>query len=238
MTDPSLAVVAGLGPGLGAALCRRFAREGYRVVGLARHTEVGAGLAEALAGDGARMAALACDVTDPDQVRDTFARIEDEHGRPDVLVYNASAFLMKPFIETGAEEFLATWAATCFGGFLCARDAAPAMVRAGRGTIIFTGATASVRPAARFAAFGSAKSGLRGLAQALARELGPWGVHVAHVVIDGVIWTPRTRELIPGLEERACLQPEAVAEAYLQLIRQDRSAWTHELDLRPDREPF
>ena len=153
-----------------------------------------------------------------------------------MLVYNAGSFLMAPLAETTPEEYQRLWALNCLGAFLCARQVVPGMLKTG-GTVIFTGATAAVKAAANFAAFASSKFALRGLAQSMARELGPQGVHVAHVVIDGIIWTPRTREL-HGLSESQCLKPEAIADTFLHLIRQDRSAWTHELELRPDSESF
>jgi NAD(P)-dependent dehydrogenase (short-subunit alcohol dehydrogenase family) len=227
-----VAVVAGVGPGLGRALCRRLVAEGYRVAGLARSPD--AGLAPDLAG---RMHLLACDLTRQEPVKRGFERIDAELGPVRVLVYNAGRFGMSPFAETSADDFHALWEVNCYGAFLCAREAVPRMLAAGGGTVVFTGATASVKAGGRFAAFGASKFALRGMAQAMARELGPQGIHVAHVVIDGVMWTPRTRAMM-DISEDACLIPEDVADTYLSLIRQPRSAWTCELDLRPDREPF
>jgi NAD(P)-dependent dehydrogenase (short-subunit alcohol dehydrogenase family) len=229
-------MIAGVGPGLSAAICRRLAAEGYAVAGLARSMGFGTGLAAEIEAAGGRFTLYQTDVADPASVAATFARIDSELGRVSVLVYTAGAFAMRSVTDTTPEEFQRLWSVNCFGGFLCAREAAIRMVAQGSGTIILTGATASVKPSAQFAAFGSAKFALRGLAQAMARELGPQGVHVAHVVIDGVIWTPMTAQ--QGLREEDCLKPEAMAETYLHLIRQHRSAWTLELDLRPDREPF
>jgi NAD(P)-dependent dehydrogenase (short-subunit alcohol dehydrogenase family) len=226
-----------VGPGLGGALCRQLAEAGYAVAGLARRADFGARLAQEVEAAGGRIAMFTCDVTDGDAVAMAFMRIEQELGVLSVLVYNAGRFIMKPVVDTLPEEFERLWRVNCLGAFLCARQAAMRMVPRGRGTIIFTGATGAVRPGAQFSAFGAAKSALRGFAQAMARELGPQGVHVAHVVIDGVIWTPLTSE-VPGLKEEDCLQPDAIARTYLYLIEQQRSAWTQELDLRPDREPF
>lgn len=227
-----VAVVAGVGPGLGAALCRRLAAEGYRVAGLARSPD--AGLTQDLTG---RIHLLACDLTQPEQVQRVFERIDLDLGPVWVLVYNAGRFGMSPFAGTSPDDFRALWEVNCFGAFLCAREAVPRMLAAGGGTVVFTGATASVKAGGRFAAFGASKFALRGMAQAMARELGPRGIHVAHVVIDGVMWTPRTQAMM-DLAADACLMPEAVADTYVNLIRQPRSAWTHELDLRPDRETF
>ena len=182
------------------------------------------------------MSFLACDLTQATGVESAFSAVEAGHGAPSVLVYNAGAFLTSPLAETAPEDFKALWALNCFGAFLCARRVVPGMLDGG-GSIIFTGATAAAKAAANFAAFGSSKFALRGLAQSMARELGPRGIHVAHVVIDGIIWAPRTREM-HGLSEAECLRPEAIADTFLHLIRQDRSAWTHELDIRPDRESF
>jgi NAD(P)-dependent dehydrogenase (short-subunit alcohol dehydrogenase family) len=232
-----VAVVAGVGPGLGAALCRRFAAAGYAVAGLARSAEFGAGLAQEVEATGGRMVMSACDLADADAVGRAFSRLEQQIGVVSVLAYTAGHFSMKPLVDTLPEEFESLWRVNCLGGFLCARQAVMRMLPRRQGTIIFTGATGSVKPGAQFSAFGAAKSALRGLAQAMARELGPLGIHVAHVVIDGVIWTPRTRG-VPGIREENCLQPDAIAQTYLHLIEQERSAWTHELDLRPDRERF
>ncbi|MEJ2345982.1 MAG: SDR family NAD(P)-dependent oxidoreductase [Gammaproteobacteria bacterium] len=209
--DQPVAVVAGIGPGLGAALVRRLSAEGYAVAGLARQHE--------------------------EQVRRSFADIRRQLGRPAVLIYNAGAFARGALTDTPVEEFDRLWSVNCRGAFLCAREAVPDMLAAGSGTILFTGATAAVKPGADFSAFGSSKFALRGLAQGMARELAPQGIHVAHVIIDGVIWTPRTREMA-GVTAANTLEPDAIAETYLQLIRQHRSAWTWELDLRPDVEPF
>jgi NAD(P)-dependent dehydrogenase (short-subunit alcohol dehydrogenase family) len=235
--DSSVAVVAGIGPGLSAAVCRRLAVEGYSVAGIARSAGFGSGLAADIEAAGGRFTLCQADVTDPAGIAAAFARIEGELGRISVLIYTAGAFAMRPITDTTPEEFQRLWSVNCFGGFVCAREAASRMLAHSEGTIILTGATASVKPGAQFAAFGSSKFALRGLAQGMARELGPKGVHVAHVVIDGVIWTPPTAQQ-QGLSEEDCLKPKAIAETYLHLIRQDRSAWTLELDLRPDREPF
>ncbi|MEJ2381857.1 MAG: SDR family NAD(P)-dependent oxidoreductase [Gammaproteobacteria bacterium] len=235
--DPPVAVVAGIGPGLGAALVRRLSADGYAVAGLARQTEFARQLAGEVSASAGSLAPFACDVSDPEQVRRSFADIRRQLGRPAVLIYNAGAFARGALTDTPVEEFDRLWSVNCRGAFLCAREAVPDMLAAGSGTILFTGATAAVKPGADFSAFGSSKFALRGLAQGMARELAPQGIHVAHVIIDGVIWTPRTREMA-GVTAANTLEPDAIAETYLQLIRQHRSAWTWELDLRPDVEPF
>lgn len=232
-----VAVVAGVGPGLGGATARRLVAAGYAVAGLARGSSFGPRLERELGKQGQSMRFYPCDLVDSSSVERAFERIESDLGAVDVLVYNAGRFLRKPFLETSTEDMRALWEINCLGGYHCARRAAAGMVERGRGCILFVGATAGVKAAAEFAAFGSAKFALRGLAQSMARELGPRGVHVAHAAIDGVIWTPVTAGW-PGIEESACLLPEDVAEVLLALIRQPRSAWTWEIDLRPDVEPF
>ncbi len=219
-----VALVVGVGPGLGAALARRFAGEGLAVAIAARQGEKLAGLAKETGGR-----AYGCDATMESAVGDLFAAIERDLGRPELVVFNASGFSRKPVIELSPGEVEAAWRNSCLGGFLIGRAAARAMLPAGRGTILFTGATAALRGSAQFAAFAMGKFGLRALAQSMARELGPQGIHVAHIVIDG------------GIGESAAadrLAPSAIAEAYWQLHRQARSAWTQELDLRPWAEKF
>lgn len=232
-----IAVVAGVGPGLGTALCRVLSRAGYRVIGLARSVESGRELAREPGNSGSDFNTLQCDVSDAASVQAAFARIDREFGNPTVYIHNASHLLQKPFLEITPEAFTDLWRVTCLGALHCAQKVVPGMVARRHGTLLFTGATAALRGSANFGAFASAKFALRGLVQSLAREFGPQGIHVAHIVIDGIIWTERARKR-PGIVAEACLKPEAIAETYLQLIRQERSAWTHELDLRPDRERF
>ena len=233
----SVAVIAGLGPGLSASLCRRLTTEGYLVAGLARSAEFGAKLADEIKGAGGRMSFYACDLVDPRSVEQAYSSIESELGIPDTLIYTAGTFAVQSLPDTRPQDMRALWEINCFGAYLCARRTLPGMLQRRQGTMIFTGATASVKPGANFAGFGSSKFALRGFVQGIARELGPKGIHVAHVVIDGIINTQRTRETFETSEAN-CLHPDAIAESYLHLIRQDRSAWTFELDLRPDVEPF
>lgn len=231
-----VAVVAGVGPGLGAALCRRLAAAGYTVAAIARTVSFCGELAAAARAAGATVRCYSCDLTLPDTVDETLARVESELGAPKVLIYHAGAFLMKSLEETTPADMRGLWEVNCLGAYLCARRVVPGMLADG-GTLVFTGATAGIKAGARFSAFGASKFALRGLAQGLARELGPQGIHVAHVVIDGIINTRRSRDRTGTAVER-CLDPDAIAESYLHLIQQDRSAWTFELDLRPDVEPF
>jgi NAD(P)-dependent dehydrogenase (short-subunit alcohol dehydrogenase family) len=223
MSSPELAVVVGVGPGLGAALVRCFAGAGMQLVAAARNAERAAAL---LAGTGAR--SYACDATDEVEVEGLFARLADEMGPPALVVHNPSHFVMKPVLDLTEEDFVQAWRVACLGGFLVGRAAGRAMLKQGRGTILFTGSTPSVKAGAEFAAFAAAKFGVRALAQSMARELGPQGLHVAHAVVDGPIDSPDNAGLkVPRL------QPADIAEAFLALHRQPRSAWTQELDLRP-----
>jgi len=231
------AVVVGVGPGLGAALARRFAADGLPVAMAARDPSDLEWLRDELTGHvPARL--VACDATEPEQVDALFAEVERELAPPGLVVYNAGAFVRGDVLETTPEEFLRCWRVGCYGGFLVARAAARGMVERGRGTILFTGATASLRGSAGFVNLAVGKFGLRALAQSLARELGPKGVHVAHVVIDGQIAAPERADAVSRKPPDALLSPDAIAAEYARLHAQRRSAWTFELDLRPWVERF
>jgi NAD(P)-dependent dehydrogenase (short-subunit alcohol dehydrogenase family) len=228
------AVIVGVGPGLGAALARRFAKGGLKVALAARRADRLADLAAEIGGR-----AFACDAGAEDSVEALFAELDRWCGVPAVVVYNAGAFARAAIAETTAAEFERCWRIGCFGGFLVGRAAARRMLPVESGTILFTGATASLRGSARFAAFAAGKFGLRALAQSMARELGPRGIHVGHVIIDGQIEDATRPGREPGTRGAdAMLRPDAIAEAYWQLHVQPRSAWTHELDLRPCVEKF
>jgi NAD(P)-dependent dehydrogenase (short-subunit alcohol dehydrogenase family) len=233
-----VAAVLGVGPGLGAALVRRFAREGFAVALMARREESVAGVREEIDIEGGAALPVIADATDPASVEKAFARVRDELGDPEVFVYNAGAFEMGGILEIQPNRFDECFRANCAGAFYAAREVLPAMVEAGRGTILLTGATASLRGSARFSALAVGKFGLRALAQSMAREFGPQGIHVAHVVIDGQISTPRVRGMYPDREEHTMLSSDAIAETYWQLHIQDHTAWTLELDLRPSVERF
>ena len=236
--DGKVAAVLGVGPGLGAAVARRFAREGFGVALMARREESLAPVREEIEGSGGDALSVAADATDPGSVASAFERVHAELGDPEVFVYNAGAFRMGGILEIPPEDFDACFRANCAGAFYAAQQVLPAMVERGRGTVLLTGATAALRGSARFSALAVGKFGLRALAQSMAREFGPQGVHVAHVVIDGQIDTPRVREMSPDREEDTMLSPEAIAEAYWRLHTQHRTAWTLELDLRPSVESF
>lgn len=232
-----VAAVVGAGPGLGMALAWRFAREGYTVGLFARSEASLRQLQHDVHEAGGRAGIYPTDATDAAAVRASFARLREEHGAPEVCVYNAGIFRMAGFLETPPEDFDASWRINGLGAVLCAREVLPAMLEEGRGTLLFTGATASLRGGPRSASFAMGKFGLRALTQSLAREFGPRGIHVAHVVIDGVIDTTR-KHARGGQGAAQTLSPDAIAETYWQLHRQDASAWTLELDLRPAPEKF
>jgi len=227
MTETEVAIVVGAGPGLGHALVERFAQAGMAVAAVSRK-----GVAPKLPKGRGMARGYACDATIGDQVKNTFARITAELGAPDLVVFNVGTWDRAGILEISDELFQQTWRTGCFGGFLVGRAAVETMLPRGRGTILFTGATGSIRGGAGFAAFAVPKFGLRALAQSMARELGPKGVHVGHVIIDGMIG----RE--DESPQQGFLKPSEIAEAYYQLHRQKPSAWTHEIDLRPAVEKF
>ena len=240
METRQVAVIVGVGPGLGCALAQRFGKARMDVALASRHP----GRLDALAAEcsgivhGAR--AYPCDATREDSVANLFRQVRAELGEPDVVVYNAGAFVPRSILETSAEEFEACWKVGCLGGFLVGREAARGMVERPQpaGTILFTGATASLRGSAGFHNLAVGKFGLRALAQSMARELQPKGIHVAHVVLDGRIRPSLTVERGGEPDGEDMLHPDAIAEAYYQLHLQPRSAWTQEMDLRPWVEKF
>ena len=235
---PDVAVIAGVGPGLGASFARKFAKEGCRIALLARSSDFVETLSNELRGRGTETVAIQTDIGEAEQVAAAFRRVREQLGSVDVLINNASASgpFAQPFIEIDAESFARGWRVGVLGAFLCSQAVVPDMLRKRTGSILFTGATSSVRGAS--ITFSSAKFAMRGLAQALARELWPKGIHVAHVIVDGVI---RESEIELGSDDETpepLINPAAIAEAYWGLVRQDRSAWSLELDLRPNREKF
>jgi NAD(P)-dependent dehydrogenase (short-subunit alcohol dehydrogenase family) len=233
-----VAAVLGVGPGLGAAVARRFAGEGFGVALMARKEESVADVREEIEGGGGTALSVSADATDPDSVARAFERVRGELGDPEVFVYNAGAFQMGGILDLSPEQFDDCFRANCAGAFYAAQQVLPAMVEAGGGTVLLTGASAALRGKANFSALAVGKFGLRALAQSMAREFGPQGVHVSHVIVDGQINTPRMREMSPDREAHTLLSPDAIAETYWQLHSQDRTAWTLELDLRPAVESF
>lgn len=228
MANP-VCVVTGVGPGNGRAFSQRFAREGYRVAMLARSADALAELESEL--EGAR--GYACDVADADSVRESFAALRAELGPVDVLVHNAGSGVFGSFLDATPAQLEQAWRVNALGLFLCGREAVADMQKVGRGAIVVSGATASLRGGAGTAAFASAKAAQRSLAQSMARQLGPQGIHVSLVVIDGVIDIPRTRALLKDRPDEFFLKADAIADSVYHLATQDRSAWTFELDLRP-----
>lgn len=236
--NPDVSVIAGVGAGLGASLARKLAKEGCRLAVLARSSDFLESLAEEIRQRGTEILAIPTDIGEAGQVDAAFERIRDQLGPVDLLINNASASgpFGQPFVELSQESFARGWKVGVLGPFLCSQAVVPDMLIKNAGCILFTGATSSVRGGA--ITFSSAKFGMRGLAQALARELWPKGIHVAHIIIDGVI---RENESEPGSEDQTAeplMNPAAIADAYWGLIQQDQSAWTMELDLRPHREKF
>jgi len=238
------AIVVGVGSeqGLGTAIARRFAAEGHRVIVSGRTKEKLAQVVGAIVDHGGKAEAFAADATIESDVAALFDFAEGSGHIVDLVVFNAGNNVRHDFRTMPAELFEQTWRVATFGGFLVGREAARRLTPLGKGTIIFTGATASLRGKPPFTAFASAKAGLRSLAQSMAREFGPLGIHVAHVVIDGGIDGEKLNSAAPQLRiERGAdglLNIDAIAEAYWHLHGQHRSAWTHELDLRPFKERF
>ena len=231
------AVVVGAGTGTGAEVSKRFAIEGYSVALGRRDATALASLVAEIESAGGTALAFGVDAGDETQVVDLFERAEAELGPVRVAVFNAAGFTMSSVLDTSKDDFEGMWRASALGGFLVGREAARRMVSREEGTIVFTGATAAVKASARFAAFASGKHGLRAVAQSMAKELAPRGIHVAHVIVDGIIDVPRVHESMPELAakkgEDGLIDPKSIAEAYLQLHQQPRNAWTFELDLRP-----
>lgn len=239
----TIAWIVGVGPpsGLGAALCRRFAHEGLEVVASGRTPSRLEAVVEQIEAEGGAAHVAAGDVTDPAFIERTIAEI-DSRGRLGVAIFNAGGNRWMPTLQMDDGFFEDVWRVCCKAGFMFGRRSAAAMLDSGGGTLLYTGASASLRGRAQFTAFAAAKAGLRMVSQSMARELGPRGLHVAHVIIDGLIDGERAREVASErVESKAAdglLRPEAIAQAYWQLHQQHRSAWTHELDLRPFSEPF
>jgi NAD(P)-dependent dehydrogenase (short-subunit alcohol dehydrogenase family) len=225
------ALIVGTGSGLSASLARLFAKAGLKVAIAARRPDNLASLAQET---GAK--AFACDATDRDQVAKLFADVEASVGAPDVVVYNASYRTRGPFVELDPAEVARTIEVTAFGGFLIAHAAAKRMLPNRHGAIFFTGASAGVKGYAQSAPFAMGKFALRGLAQSMARELSPQGLHVAHIVVDGGIRSARRAD--PPDKPDSTLDPDAIAQTYLDLLRQHRSAWAWEIELRPWVEKF
>lgn len=236
MTTRETAIVFGVGPGLGWALAKRFRSEAMQVGAVARDE---AKLNALIKAEGAHdVRPYAADVSNNEDVLRVFDRVDHDFGEPDLVVFNAGAYQRGNVLDIDPADFERCWRVGCLGGLLVGQAAARRMVKRGHGTIIFTGATAALRGGAGFANLAVPKFGLRALAQSMARELGPRGVHVGFVVIDGQIESERYRHLVDERGQDSLLAPDAIAELYLQLHRQPRSAWSQEIDVRPWSEKF
>ena len=235
--EKGVAAVVGVGAGLGAALARRFAT-GYKVALIARSADIIEKVSEELRAAGGIALPIQSDATLAEQIAATHEQIRRELGSIEILIYNGGRRPMGRLLETTPEVFEQTWRLHTFGAFLWARQVVPEMLSRGSGAILITGATAGVRPWPTSAAFAPAKFAVRGLAQVLARDLHPQGIHVAYINVDGGIDMPLLRELRPDVRDEDLLKPSAIADAFWYLAHQDRSAWTHELDVRPFKEKF
>jgi short-subunit dehydrogenase len=241
-SSKGVCLVVGAGDATGGAVARRFAREGYVTCVTRRSVEKLSGLVEQIEAAGGVVHAFGSDARKEEEVIALIDKIESTIGAIEVLVFNIGANSPCSILEETARRYFKIWELACFAGFLNGREVAKRMVTRNRGTIIFTGATASLRGGATFAAFAGGKHALRALAQSMARELGPRGIHVAHSIIDGAIDTEFIRDNFPERyalkAQDGILNPDHIADAYWMLHMQPRDAWTHELDLRPYMEKF
>lgn len=227
-------LLTGAAEGLGGSIAETFARAGHDVLGLSRTSRSAEHLKRRVEQGGGTYTHLACDITRP---ADIAAALEPHASRIDAFIHNPHVLTIKPFEQTTASEFEQSWRVTCLGAMATAQIVLPHMIARGGGVIVLTGATAGIRGAAQFSAFASAKFALRGLAQSLAREFGPKGVHVAHVILDGLIDERQTDQRF-GPAQSTRMNPDTAASAYLHLASQHPSAWTQEMDLRPSTERF
>jgi NAD(P)-dependent dehydrogenase (short-subunit alcohol dehydrogenase family) len=240
MPDSRVALLVGAGDAIGAAVARRFARGGYKVCVARREAAKSQGLLDEARTSGLDIRAFSVDARNEAEVQGLFARVEAEVGPVEVCLFNAGSNVNKPLLETTEKLFFKAWELACYAGFLVGREAARYMVPRARGSILFTGATASIRGGNGFAAFAAAKFGLRAVAQSMARELGPKNIHVVHLLIDAGVDSEAIHQRMKarGIEARdiaadSLTKTESIAEAYWFAHHQARDGWTHELDLRP-----
>ena len=240
MPDNRVALLVGAGDAIGAAVARRFARGGYKVCVARREAAKSQGLLDEAKAAGQDIRAFSVDARNEAEVQGLFARVEAEVGPLDICLFNAGSNVNKPLLETTEKLFFKAWELACYAGFLVGREAARHMVPRGRGSILFTGATASIRGGSGFAAFAAAKFGLRAVAQSMARELGPKNIHVVHLLIDAGVDSEAIHQRMRarGIDAKdiaadSLTKTESIAEAYWFTHHQARDGWTHELDLRP-----
>jgi NAD(P)-dependent dehydrogenase (short-subunit alcohol dehydrogenase family) len=239
--DRGVAILVGAGDAIGAAVARRFVKGGYAVCICRRDAAKSQVLVDELKAEGREIYAFSVDARQEKEVQDLFARVESEIGPIEVCLFNAGSNVNKPLVETTEKLFFKAWELACYAGFLVGREAARVMVPRGKGTILFTGATASLRGGKGFAAFSAAKFGLRGVAQAMARELGPKNIHVVHLIIDAGVDSEAIHarmKAATGVEAKdippdSLTKTNSIAEAYWFAHQQTKDGWTHELDLRP-----
>lgn len=225
MKDHPVVLILGAGPGLGESLCQRFTDANYQLVTVNRHYE------------NSKADNYLTDLGDPKAANTTLNKIVVEYGAPAVVIHNTAQLTIKPFLETSTQDYEECWRAMSMSLFNSMQVLLPSMIAAGQGCVLVSGATASIRGGNKFSAFSSAKFALRGLTQSLAREYQHQGIHIAHVLLDGIIDTELSREL-HSLNPDNMLKPDEVAEQYLSIVNQPKSVWTHELDLRPSSETF
>jgi NAD(P)-dependent dehydrogenase (short-subunit alcohol dehydrogenase family) len=241
MEAQKVAMLVGAGDAIGAAVARRFAKGGYTVCIGRRDGAKSQGLVDELTSAGHKIHAFSVDARQESEVQELFSKVEKEIGPIEVCLFNAGSNVNKPLVETTEKLFFKAWELACYAGFLVGREAARVMTMRGRGTILFTGATASLRGGKGFAAFASAKFGLRAVAQAMARELGPKNIHVVHLIIDAAVDSAAIHARLKaasGIEAKdiapdSLTKTDSIAEAYWFAHQQAKDGWTHELDLRP-----
>jgi len=238
MEAADVAIVAGVGPGTGAALARAFAREGYGVGLLSRHAESSEPVAKEIRSSGGKALFVATDVSDRQSVNDAVAKIRAQLGPITAIAHNASGYGRAAFLEMDPEQVRQSFEANVMGAVFLAQAAIPDMLKAGHGFIALTGATAALRGRAGFAPLAIGKSGLRMLGQSLAREFHPKGIHVVHVIVDGQIDTPKLRDREPNRAVDSTIPPDAIANAVIACLKQPRNGWTQEIDIRPAIENF
>lgn len=241
MADKPVALVVGAGDHLGSAIAERFAKEGYHIVATRRRGDLNSLIAK-IEASGGSATALHSDARDEDAVTQLFSQIEQELGPIEVVVFNVGGNVRFNIVETTTQVYRKVWEMCALAGFLVGREAAETMLPRNQGTILFTGASASIRGNKGFSAFAGGKHALRALAESMAHELGPQGIHVAHIIVDGLIENEATKEFLPDLYaskgKDGIIQPEDLAEIYWNIHNQPRSAWTFEQDVRPFREPW